>query len=121
DIPQRCQPLGALRGVGTQPEGLGHHQHARALVGGLVVKRHNPPQGHVAVLVLDALRLHALLLSLYRIFLARLRWRYLPSRIKSATRSPIIMVVALVLARITSGITDASATRSPASPYTWQY
>jgi len=37
-------------------------------------------------------------------------------RMKSATRSAIIMVVALVLARITSGITDASATRSPSSP-----
>src|SRR4029077_19681652 len=59
DIPQRRQPLGTLRGVGAQPEGLGHHQHARALVGGRVVKRHKSPQGHVAVLVLDALRLHA--------------------------------------------------------------
>src|SRR5712692_5171275 len=42
-------------------------------------------------------------------------------RMKSATRSAIIMVVALVLARITSGITEASATRRPSSPYTRQY
>src|SRR2546428_517881 len=40
---------------------------------------------------------------------------------KSATRSAIIMVVALVLARITSGITEASATRRPSRPYTRQY
>src|SRR5215470_11479194 len=46
---------------------------------------------------------------------------YVLWRMKSATRSAIIMVVALVLARITSGITDASATRSPSSPYTRQY
>src|SRR5215831_5299342 len=52
--------------------------------------------------------------------------RYLPPahalwRMKSATCSAIIMVVALVLARMQSGITDASATRSPSSPYTRQY
>ena len=41
---------------------------------------------------------------------------YPPSRMKSATRSAIMMMVALVLARTISGITEASTTRSPASP-----
>ena len=36
----------------------------------------------------------------------------------SATRSAIIMVVTLVLARTTSGMIDASATRRPATPRT---
>jgi len=35
---------------------------------------------------------------------------------KSAARSAIIMVVTLVLARTTSGITEASATRKPCTP-----
>ena len=37
---------------------------------------------------------------------------------KSAIRSPIIMVVQLVLARTQLGIMDASATRSPCIPWT---
>ena len=41
---------------------------------------------------------------------------YRPSLIQSATRSAIMMVVALVLARITSGITEASTTRKFSSP-----
>ena len=45
---------------------------------------------------------------------------YLPSLIQSATRSPIMIVLVLVLARITSGITEASTTRSPSRPWTWQ-
>ena len=43
---------------------------------------------------------------------------YRPSLIKSATRSPIIMVVAFVLARIQSGMIEASATQRPSSPWT---
>ena len=43
---------------------------------------------------------------------------HLPSLIQSETRSAIIMVVALVLARITSGMTEASTTRRPSSPRT---
>ncbi len=43
---------------------------------------------------------------------------YLPCAIQSATRSPIMMEVALVLALITSGIIEASATRSPSRPRT---
>jgi hypothetical protein len=39
-----------------------------------------------------------------------------PARMKSATRSAIISVGMLVLALGTRGITDASATRSPATP-----
>ena len=46
---------------------------------------------------------------------------YLPSLMKSAIRSAIIIVVALVLARMTSGITEASTTRRFAIPYTRQY
>ena len=38
------------------------------------------------------------------------------SRMKSATRSPIIIVVTLVLALMQSGMMDASATRRPSSP-----
>ncbi len=45
---------------------------------------------------------------------------YFPSLMKSAQRSPIIMVVALVLARMQSGITDASATRRPSTPLTFR-
>ena len=41
--------------------------------------------------------------------------------IHSMTRSAIMMVVALVLARMTLGITDASTTRKPSMPYTRQY
>ena len=40
-----------------------------------------------------------------------------PCRMKSAMRSPMTMAVTLVLARMQSGIIDASATRSPSSPY----
>ena len=46
---------------------------------------------------------------------------YRPAIIQSATRSAIIIVVALVLALTTSGITEASTTRSPSSPCTQQY
>ena len=50
------------------------------------------------------------------------RWadlaRYAPALMNSDTRSLIMMVVALVLARITSGMTEASATRRPAMPWT---
>src|SRR5262245_10051223 len=46
---------------------------------------------------------------------------YLPSLIKSATRSPIIMVVAFVLARMQSGMMEASATQRPSSPWTRPY
>ena len=46
---------------------------------------------------------------------------YLPSLIKSATRSPIIMVVAFVLARMQSGMMEASATQRPSSPCTRPY
>ena len=45
---------------------------------------------------------------------------YLPSRIKSATRSASMMMVALVLARTMSGIAAASTTRSPSIPCTLQ-
>ncbi len=41
--------------------------------------------------------------------------------IQSATRSAIIIVVALVLARMQSGRTDTSTTLSPSSPLTPQY
>jgi hypothetical protein len=41
---------------------------------------------------------------------------YLPSLIKSAIRSPIIMVVAFVLARMQSGMMEASALQRPLSP-----
>ena len=40
----------------------------------------------------------------------------LPWRMKSAMRSPIIIVVQLVLARTQLGITEASATRRPLRP-----
>ena len=46
---------------------------------------------------------------------------YLPSRMKSAARSAIIMMVALVLARTMSGITAASMTRRFCRPWTLQY
>src|SRR6266704_839700 len=46
---------------------------------------------------------------------------YLPALIKSATRSPIIIVVALVLARIQSGMMEASAIHRPSSPWTRPY
>ena len=42
-----------------------------------------------------------------------------PAVMNSDTRSLIMMVVALVLARITSGITEASATGRPSMPWTW--
>ena len=45
---------------------------------------------------------------------------YRSAFIQSATRSAIIIVVALVFARITSGITEASTTRSPSRPWMWQ-
>jgi hypothetical protein len=41
--------------------------------------------------------------------------RYRVSR-KSAQRSPIMMVAALVLPDVTAGMTEASATRSPGTP-----
>jgi hypothetical protein len=43
---------------------------------------------------------------------------YTPWRIKSAIRSPMTMVVTLVLARIQSGMIEASATRKPSMPWT---
>ena len=46
---------------------------------------------------------------------------YCPCCIKSATCSPIIMVVAFVLARMQSGMMEASAMRSPSSPCTRPY
>jgi hypothetical protein len=46
---------------------------------------------------------------------------YFPCRIKSATCSPIMMVVAFVLARMQSGMIEASATRRPSSPCTRPY
>ena len=46
---------------------------------------------------------------------------YLPSLMKSLTRSPIIIVVTLVLARMQSGMMDASTTRSPSRPCTLPY
>ena len=39
-----------------------------------------------------------------------------PALISSATRSPIIIVVTFVLARMQSGMMEASATRKPSSP-----
>jgi len=45
---------------------------------------------------------------------------YRPAFIQSATRSAIMIVVVLMFARITSGITEASTTRSPSSPCTQQ-
>src|SRR6266704_3489200 len=47
--------------------------------------------------------------------------RYLPALRKSATRSPIIIVVALVLARMQSGMIEASAIRRLSSPCTRPY
>jgi hypothetical protein len=47
--------------------------------------------------------------------------RQLSARIKSATRSPIMMHVRLVFARTMLGITDASTTRSYSTPRTRQY
>ena len=44
--------------------------------------------------------------------------RYFPTLRKSATRSPIIIVVALVLARMQSGMIEASAIRRFSSPCT---
>ena len=44
------------------------------------------------------------------------RLLYHISLISSATRSPIIIVVTLVLARMQSGMMEASATRKPSSP-----
>ena len=43
---------------------------------------------------------------------------YTAALMNSETRSLIMMVVALVLARITSGITEALATRRPSMPWT---
>ena len=40
---------------------------------------------------------------------------------KSATRSPIIMVVTFVFARMQFNIMEASATRSPCIPWTLPY
>ena len=44
-----------------------------------------------------------------------------PSSIQSTTRSAIMMVVAFVLARTTSGMMEASTTRSPFRPWSRQY
>jgi len=44
---------------------------------------------------------------------------YSPAFTKSAIRSPITIAVALVLARMQSGMIDASATRSASTPWTW--
>src|SRR5919199_5695881 len=46
------------------------------------------------------------------------RCRHRPPRISSAMRSPIIIAVALVLARTQSGMMEASATRKPSMPRT---
>ncbi len=43
---------------------------------------------------------------------------YNPWQMKSAMRSPMTMVVTLVLALMQSGMIEASATRSPSSPWT---
>ena len=45
---------------------------------------------------------------------------FLLSMMKSAARSPIMMVEALVLARTTSGMMEASTTRNPSTPWTRQ-
>ena len=42
--------------------------------------------------------------------------RYLPCLMKSATRSPIIRTVTLMLARTHSGMIEASTTRRPSAP-----
>ena len=47
---------------------------------------------------------------------SRRRAPYIPVRIKSATRTPIIMAVTLVLARTQSGMMEASTTRKPSIP-----
>src|SRR3954449_13065419 len=46
---------------------------------------------------------------------------YLPALMKSAIRSPIIMVVTLVFARMQSGMIEASTTRRPWRPWTLPY
>lgn len=46
---------------------------------------------------------------------------YFPALMNSAIRSPIIIVVTFVLARMQSGIMDASATRRPSRPCTLPY
>ena len=47
--------------------------------------------------------------------------RYFPERMKSETRSAIASVVAFVLARMQSGMMEASTTRSPSRPCTRPY
>ena len=48
-------------------------------------------------------------------------YSYRPWRMKSAARSAIMMMVALVLARTMSGMTEASTTLRPSRPWTLQY
>jgi hypothetical protein len=49
------------------------------------------------------------------------RMPYFPCLMKSATRSPIIIAVTLVLARGQSGMIEASTTRRPPRPWTFPY
>ena len=49
------------------------------------------------------------------------RVNYRPCFIKSLTCSPITIVVTLVLARMQSGIMEASTTLNPVRPCTWPY
>ena len=127
---QRADDL-ALIAHKVLDKGTGAHRAFHGLEGhpGFLVAA---PSGEELVQVVDYTDRHVPLLSLlglaWRMLTERReecrkrpggRLGYSPFLMKSATRSPIAIVVTLVLARMQSGMIDASATLRASSPWTF--